>query len=89
MLRSKPASVGELFERVESGALVCHDLPRESAAWFRLFFKRYADHEPQLADASLVYLAEKEKIGTVFTLDRRDFSIYRTSSGAALTILPE
>jgi hypothetical protein len=34
-------------------------------------------------------IAEREEIGTVFTLDRRDFSVYPTTDGRALTIVPE
>lgn len=89
MLRSRLGSVTELLRRLEAGAMICHDLPQESSTWFIKFFEQYRDHEPQLADASLVYVAEKEGIGTVFTLDRRDFSIYRTASGKALRIIPE
>ena len=29
----------------------------------------------------MVYLAERENIETIFTLDRRDFSVYRRSRG--------
>jgi hypothetical protein len=36
-----------------------------------------------------MYIAEQEAIDTVFTLDRRDFSIYRTSDDRALAIVPE
>jgi hypothetical protein len=36
-----------------------------------------------------MYIAERESIGTVFTLDRRDFSIYRATDGRALNIVPE
>jgi hypothetical protein len=36
-----------------------------------------------------MYLAERLNIDSVFTLDRRDFSIYRTSAGKALQIVPE
>jgi predicted nucleic acid-binding protein len=43
---------------------------------------------PQVADAALVYLAGREKIETVFTLDRRDFSVYRASGRRALSIVP-
>ena len=49
------------------------DAPSRIAA----FMNRYASIGAQLADASLVYLAERENIDTVFTLDRRDFSVYR------------
>jgi hypothetical protein len=36
----------------------------------------------------LVYLAEREKIDTVFTLDTRGFSVYRLSGNRALRLLP-
>jgi hypothetical protein len=44
--------------------------------------------EAQLADAALVYLADREGIDTVFTLDQRDFTIYRTASNRRLAIIP-
>jgi predicted nucleic acid-binding protein len=50
---------------------------------------RYAGLRPQLADASLVYLAERENINTIFTLDRRDFVVYRTTRKRAFRIIPE
>jgi hypothetical protein len=50
---------------------------------------RYSGLQPQLADASLVYLAERENINTIFTLDRRDFSVYRAARKRAFRIIPE
>ena len=38
---------------------------------------------PNMADAALMYIAEQERFDTVFTLDRRDFSVYRTTDGRA------
>jgi predicted nucleic acid-binding protein len=51
--------------------------------------ERYATIRAQLADAALMFIAEREAIDTVFTLDRRDFAVYRTSDGQALTIVPD
>jgi len=51
--------------------------------------KRYASLRPQLADTTLVHLANREDIRTIFTLDRRDFSVYRTARRRAFRILPE
>jgi predicted nucleic acid-binding protein len=42
----------------------------------------------QLADASLVHLANREGIDTIFTLDRRDFSVMRKAGGRKLRLLP-
>jgi predicted nucleic acid-binding protein len=42
----------------------------------------------QLADASLVYLANREGIETMFTLDRRDFGALRLARGKKLRLIP-
>ena len=39
--------------------------------------RRYADLPMDLADATLVVLAERLRTPWIFTLDRRDFSVYR------------
>jgi len=35
-----------------------------------------------------MYVAEHDKIDTIFTLDRQDFSVYRSGKNRALKILP-
>jgi predicted nucleic acid-binding protein len=60
------------------------DLPAIAA-----LMKRYEDAGIQLADAALAHLAERENIRTVFTTDRRDFSIIRLNRNRTLTLLPE
>jgi predicted nucleic acid-binding protein len=42
---------------------------------------RYVDHPMDLADASLVSVAETLRATTVFTLDRSDFATYRARVG--------
>jgi predicted nucleic acid-binding protein len=56
--------------------------------WIATFMRRYRRFKPQLADAALIHLAERENLDVIFTLDRRDFSVYRLSSGRSLQILP-
>lgn len=51
-----------------------------------IYVQKYADMKPQLADVSLVYLAERER-ATIFTLDKRDFSVYRINRSQRLTLL--
>jgi hypothetical protein len=51
--------------------------------------KRYAGLHPQLADAALVYLAGREAIDTIFTLDRRDFLVYRSARKRSFRLIPE
>ncbi len=54
----------------------------------RELMERYADVPMDLADATLVALAEEIGVHDVFTLDRRGFSVYRTSRHRAFRIVP-
>ena len=78
-----PASVGaqRLMDFVTDGDLrVLHlDDPGIKRA-FELMVQ-YADAPMDLADASLVALAEQLDLRTVFTIDRTDFAIYRIKRG--------
>ena len=89
LLRAEPIALGRVLEGVQRDLLQILELDAVFLGWTMDFFEKYADIGVQLADASLVYLAEREKIEFVFTLDRRDFSIYRTSRNRALKIMPE
>ena len=50
---------------------------------------KYADSPVDFADATLVALAEERSITNIVTLDRKDFSVYRTGSRKGFTIFPE
>ncbi len=49
---------------------------------------RYKDHPMDFADATLVYLAERESLSVVFTIDRADFETYRIAGKHRFRILP-
>lgn len=87
-LRKRPSAVEEMLSAFVSDIFRLYRLYEESLPWISKFLRKYADLGAQLADASLMYVAEKEKIDTVFTLDRRDFSVYRTRNNRALKIVP-
>jgi hypothetical protein len=50
--------------------------------------KQYRDLPMDLADASLVALAEKYGVSKVFTLDHKDFSIYRFKGKTRFKLMP-
>jgi predicted nucleic acid-binding protein len=50
--------------------------------------KKYADRPMDLADASLVALAEERKLTRIFTLDA-DFHIYRLQGRRRFEVLPD
>lgn len=80
LLRKDPAARLKLTHFVASIAVDIVDLDRPFLAWYERFQRQYKDQEVQLADASLVWLAETRSTDTVFTLDRRDFSVFRIES---------
>ena len=49
--------------------------------------ERYADHPMDLADASLVLLAERSGVTEILTIDRLEFDSYRTRDGHSLVNL--
>ncbi|HLN29454.1 MAG TPA: hypothetical protein VK395_17025 [Gemmataceae bacterium] len=89
LLRKQPAALGKLFDAFAAGLLQLLPLEQESLPWIASFMHRYETIGAQLADGALVYLAEHEGIRTVFTLDRRDFTVYRLKGKRALKIIPE
>jgi len=89
LLRTNPTALRGLLQIVSSNNIEVMHLSEDAADWIADFFDRYSDQEPQLADASLMYLADQHNISKVFTLDNRDFSIYRTQKNEALNMLPE
>ncbi len=61
--------------------LVMPNLPRD---WFEQIAKILSQYSPakiDLADASLVVLADLLKIGDIVSVDRKDFSILRWNAG--------
>ena len=49
--------------------------------------EQYTDHPMDLADASLVVVAESRTLRRVFTTDS-DFYVYRLADGSALEVVP-
>jgi predicted nucleic acid-binding protein len=54
----------------------------------RALMHKYRDHPMDLADASLVRLAEERSLRDIFTLDERDFRTYRIRAHQTFRIWP-
>ncbi len=89
LLRAFPRAVQQLLRSIEAGFLELLPLASMEAKAIAAVMKKYEDIRPQLADAALVYLAERDGIDTVFTLDRHDFSVYRAARKRPFRIIPE
>ncbi len=89
LLRLDVTAVQRMLAGFDVGLLELLPLGEEAAPWVSDFMTRYSNLGVQLADACLVYLAEREGIQTVFTLDRRDFTVYRFGKNKSFNLIPE
>jgi len=73
---------------VRSGALELAGIANGELPPVQALMSRYWDRPMDFADATLVYLAKRESISTVFTVDRADFETYRIDGRRRFRILP-
>lgn len=88
LLRNDLEALRRMLAGFDIGFMRLLPLDEQSGPWISDFIARYSSLGAQLADACLVCLAEREDIDQAFTLDRRDFSVYRFGNNQAFTLLP-
>ena len=76
-----------LWQFLERGALDLHISTDSEAKRMRVLMEKYGDTPMDLADASLVAIAESQGLHRIFTLDN-DFRIYRINGTTAFEVLP-
>jgi len=89
LLRKFPRAIKKLLGSINEGFLEIPPVAGAEAEQVAEIMHRYESLRPQFADAMLVYLANRENITTIFTLDRRDFAVYRTARKKPFRLLPE
>ena len=89
LLRKRPRSLHRMFDSFAGGFYALLTLNADDIPLVSSIMQRYESAGLQLADAALTHLAERESISTVFTLDRRDFSIIRLKRNRALRLIPD
>lgn len=77
-----------LWEMVETEAVRILPLDHNDVPRMKELMRKYRDLPMDLADAALARVAEREKLRRIFTLDRRDFEVYRSTRLGRFTILP-
>jgi len=77
-----------LWELVETEAVRILSLDHSDLPRMRQLMRQYRDLPMDLAAAALVRVAERERLRRVFTLDRRDFEVYRPARLGRFSILP-
>ena len=69
----------------DAGGLGVMELNATALATLADWKEKYADLPMDLADASLLWLAQQTGVFDILTIDLKDFSVYRLANGKALT----
>jgi uncharacterized protein len=88
LLREFPLGFERLLRSINEGFLEILPVAGKESESVVQVMKKYASLQAQFADAMLVYLANRENIETILTLDRRDFSVYRLAHKKPFRLLP-
>jgi uncharacterized protein len=73
---------------VRSGTLELAVLSHGELPAVHALMSRYWNRPMDFADATLVHLAKRESISTIFTVDRADFETYRIDGRRRFRIVP-
>jgi hypothetical protein len=73
---------------VRSGAVNLAAIENSELPQVHALMLRYCRRPMDFADATLVYLAKREGVFTIFTVDRADFETYRIEGRRRFRVLP-
>ena len=88
LLADLPRGQEALWETIERGALELLPLTAADVPRIRELMRKHANRPMDLADAALLCVAERVGVRKFFTIDRRDFSVYRLHGRVRPTIVP-
>jgi uncharacterized protein len=88
LLRGHTGAVRQLLDSISAGFLELLTIQSAEVAEIGRVMEKYRNIRPQLADAALIYLAERDGFDVIFTLDRRDFSVYHAGRKRGFRIVP-
>jgi uncharacterized protein len=73
---------------VRSGAVAVAAIEHSELPQIHALMARYWDRPMDFADATLVHLAKRESLSTIFTVDHADFETYRIDGRRRFRVLP-
>jgi len=88
LLSGLPLAQEALWEMLERGAVLLLPLDSNDIPRIRELTRKYVNRKMDFADAALLRAAERENTRKIFTVDRRDFSVYRLHNRIRPTLLP-
>lgn len=88
LLGDSPRDVELAWAFIRSGAVTILPISDADLPDLEALMGKYRDRPMDFADATLVHLAQRESLSTVFTIDYDDFETYRVAGRKRLRILP-
>jgi predicted nucleic acid-binding protein len=88
LLKKHASAVQNLLAWVRTSEIQILQLSSEDAEGIAQILSRYSDQRFDFADATLMYLADRDNLTTVFTIDHRHFSVYRPKLSGSLSLVP-
>ena len=88
LLGDLPKAQEALWEMLARGVLQLLPLDHTDVPRMRELMSKYADRPMDLADAALVRVAEREGIRKIFTVNRKDFGVYRLHGRVRPSLIP-
>ena len=84
-----PRSVAVAWDFVRSGTIILLPIEDSDLPALDRLMRKYSDRPMDFADATLVHLAGRESLSTVFTIDHDDFETYRIDGRRRFRIVPD
>jgi uncharacterized protein len=88
LVGDQPREVRAAWGFLRSGAVSVLPIADTDLPALDALMHRYADHPMDFADATLVHLAHRESLATVFTIDHADFETYRIGGQRRFRVVP-
>jgi predicted nucleic acid-binding protein len=88
MVSARTHEVDAAWRLVGTGVLTLAPIDDADLPALETLMRRYHDRPMDFADATLVHIAQRESLTTVFTVDHADFETYRLDGRRRFSIVP-
>ncbi|MBI2839688.1 MAG: PIN domain-containing protein [Acidobacteria bacterium] len=88
LLHDAPNGPERLWDFAEEVRITFLQVAEHDNQRIRELMQKYNDRQMDLADATLVCVAEREGLDQIFTVERTDFTVYRLNGHQRFQIIP-
>lgn len=88
LVGDSPREMDITWKFVRSGAITIAPISDRDLPDIETLMRKYHDRPMDYADATLVRLAQRDSLSTIFTIDHDDFETYRVGGRKRLRLLP-